>query len=397
MIPPRPRPPKVPRPTPVPRVRSDLIDRLAPEDVPMFWEQIARTLPLVEETGVPGEAVVTFCWRDHDAEQVLLFANRLTDETDLDATLLERKGDTDLWHASFAMASDWRASYAFLVQRPGEQAPWVVGDQVSLRGALDQGRTDPRNPETCPGRHGALRSVCALPDAAPQPWLAPRADVERGSMHEDLGPDGRRVWLYDPAAFTTAEPLPLLVVLDGEVWAETHDLATTLDNLQADGTEPLRAVFLDAGDRDQRWAELSNDGAGVEYVVERLVPWVADRRGVRTDQVGVAGQSLGGLTALRAGLLRPDAVAWVASQSASLWQDDLAVAVDKLAGAERTPRIHLAHGLQEWVLAGPHRELAERLRAAGVGVTEASYNGGHDDAWWRGALADAVRWAAEPI
>ena len=95
----------------MPRVRSGVIDALGAADVPAFWERVDR-LPLVEP-GPADEAVVTFCWRDADAEQVLLFANRLIDETSLADTLLERKAGTDLWHASFRMGSDWRASYAF--------------------------------------------------------------------------------------------------------------------------------------------------------------------------------------------------------------------------------------------------------------------------------------------
>jgi len=383
------RPPKPPRPTPVPRVRSDLIDRLAPEDVPMFWEQIAERLPLVEETATPGEVVVTFCWRDAEAEQVLLFANRLTDETDLDDTLLERLGDSDLWHASFLMEADWRASYSFLTKAPGEPAPWLAGDQASVRAALDQGRLDPRNPETCVVRHGLPRSVASMPQAPAQPWLAPREGTPTGTVTRQVAPDGRRLWVYDPPGVAEETALPLLVVLDGEVWLEMHDLPTTLDNMIDDAAvPPLRALFVDSVDHATRWAELSATGGGAD-LVDRLLPWVAERRGVLDGHVAVAGQSLGGLTALRAALRRPDLAA--ISHSASLWQDDLAEEVARLAGHTARPRVVLGHGRQEWVLTEPHHDLARRLRDAGVEVEEAVYNGGHDYAWWRGAIADGLR------
>jgi len=123
-----------------------------------------------------------------------------------------------------------------------------------------------------------------------------------------------------------------------------------------------------------------------------LLPWLADRRAVPADPgaVAVAGQSLGGLTALRAGLLRPDRIGNVISHSASLWQDDLAAECAAAAGSGL--RIHLAHGSQEWVLAGPHHDLAARLRAAGLEVDAVEQNGGHDYAWWRGGIADGLRW-----
>ena len=383
------RPPKLPRPEPVPRVRSCLIDRLAPEDVPMFWDRIAQHLPLVEETDTSaetGEVVVTFCWRDQDAEQVLLFANRLTDETQLADTLLERHGDTDLWHASFRMRADWRASYAFVVQRPGEPAPWLADGHVGVRAALDRGLRDPRNPDSCLDRAGISQSVVSLPQAPEQRWLARRPDVPAGSVVHHEGPDGRDVWLYDPADVPADAPLPLVVALDGKVWTSQQSLPTTLDNLIADGMiPPVRAVLASSGGSDARWTELGDD-AGATYVVDELVPWARSLRAV-DEQVVAVGQSLGGLTVLRAGLRRPDVVTGVVSQSASLWLDDLA----DLVRPGIATRVHLAWGLQEWVLDGPHRLLAEQLAAAGVPVEPVPVNGGHDYAWWRGTVADGLR------
>ena len=54
-------------------------------------------------------------------------------------------------------------------------------------------------------------------------------------------------------------------------------------------------------------------------------------------------------------------------------------------------RVHLAHGTQEWVLYDLHHDLVDRLRAAGIDVTSAEHNGGHDYAWWRSAVADGLR------
>ncbi|MFT4082348.1 MAG: DUF3327 domain-containing protein [Nocardioides sp.] len=379
------RPPKVRRPTPIPRTRSALLDALAAGDVEMFWERVARTLPLVEETETPGEVVVTFCWRDRDAEQVLLFANRLTDERNLEATLLERLGESDLWHASFRMAADWRASYSFLVQHPGEQAPWIVEGQAALRQALDRGRRDPRNPATCTNRAGVVQSVVALPDAPAQPWLAPRAGVPRGTLHREVAPAGHEVWLYDPPGPDPTDPLPLVVALDGEVWTSHQSLPAIVDNLIADrAIPPVRAVLVASGGRESRWTELGGS-AGAGYLTGSLVGWVRERRGIGREVVAV-GQSLGGLTALRAGLSDPRTVTGVVSQSASLWMDDLA----DLIVPGSAVRIHLAHGRQEWVLAPLHADLERRLRAAGIEVHACSHNGGHDYAWWRGDVADGL-------
>jgi enterochelin esterase-like enzyme len=389
-------PPKLPRPTPVPRVRSELVDRLSADDLDTFWGEIATTLPLIEEAA-DGSIVVTFCWRedpDDPAESVLLFANRLTDETHLADTLLERKPGTDLWHASFRMEAGWRASYSFLVQSPGRTAPWIADGHAALRAALDQGRLDSRNPRTCRNRAGVLQSVAEGPHAPTQPWLAERPGVARGQVIAHEAPGARRVWLYEPPGVGPEDELPLVVVLDGEVWTGAQSLPTTLDNMIADGAiGPVRAVFLPSGGRDARWSGLSADGTEADYVADELIGWARRERGVLHGPaaVTVVGQSLGGLTALRLGLTRTEAVGNVVSHSASLWQDPL---------LDLTPtrplRVHLAHGAQEWVLAPPHEALAARLTGLGVDLDVAVHDGGHDYAWWRGGVADGLQWVLGP-
>lgn len=385
------RPPKRSRPTPVPRVRSALIDRLSVDDLDLFWDVIAATCPVIEESAADDQMVVTFAWQDldGDAEAVLLFADRLTDETSVPETLLEHVPGTDLWHASFQMAADWRASYSFLVQRRDHPAPWLSEDPVGIRAALDRGHLDPRNPATCRNRAGVLQSVVRGPAAPEQPWLEERADVERGRVLSDEAPGAHTVWIYDPPGVDPATALPLLVVLDGEVWVGSQSLPTTLDNLLADGIGPVRAVFLDSGGREARRADLSADGSGASYVADELLSWVRLQRGVLPgpEAVTVLGQGLGGLTALRLGLTRPDQVGAVISHSASLGQDPLT--------EHPVPprlRLHLAHGSQEWALDGPHRALADRLAELGPQLQVSVHNGGHDYAWWRGGVAEGLVW-----
>ena len=59
-----------------------------------------------------------------------------------------------------------------------------------------------------------------------------------------------------------------------------------------------------------------------------------------------------------------------------------------------TERERVAAILQ--ALAEPHRDFAARLAAAGVAALPVEANGGHDYAWWRGTVADALAWAFAP-
>lgn len=380
------RPPKVARPVPVPRVPGPL-DAMTPDEALAWWD--GRATPHVEEAG--DDVLVTFVWEDEHAEQVLLWANRLADETDLMPMLLRRLDGTSLWHATFRMSAAWRASYCFLPVQPGESPAWLTGDHVALRRVLDRGLLDPRNPEVCRNGAGVRQSVVSGPDAPAQPWLTKRPGAVAGRL-EAVDVDGRDAWLHTPVGLADGVDAPTVIVLDGETWTREQDLPTTLDNLYADGVVVAhRTLFVSSGGRERRWEELGDPAIGTALVLDQAVPWV--RRHLATSgPVTLTGQSLGALTALRVGLRAPDVVGSVLSQSASLWQDDLHTEI--AAYVARRPaqplRIHLAHGTEEWLMAPGHLDLAPRLAEVGIDVRARPYHGGHDYAWWRGAMADGL-------
>lgn len=387
-------PPKIPRPWPAPVASSPTIAALGANpsvsEVVTFWRTAGATMPLVEPADDPAHVIVTFCWRDADAEQVLLFANRLTDETDLASTLLARIDRTDIWHASYRMDARWRASYSFIPQYPGQTMPWVgANDQVAIRAALDRGLLDPLNPARCFNRAHIEQAVVELPLAPQQPWLRTQEGRPAGSVEMRHGPGGRRLWTYEPVGGT--EGLPLVIALDGDVWTSSQSLATTLDGLiDAGRIPPVRAVMLDAGDRASRWADLDSGGGVDDYIARELLPWAQSTMSLSSDpaDVVVVGQSLGALTALRAGLRHADVIGQVLAQSASLWADDVVALIDPASA----PRVHLEVGTMEWVLVDDHRTLAEVLESSGVDVNFAEFVGGHDYACWRGGVADGLIW-----
>lgn len=401
------RPPKVPRPEPAPVVDSPAVGELgaalAASDDPSavlrrFLAAHPRT-PLFEHGDGEEERIVTFLWSDAQAEEVLLFVNRVTDERDLDASLMRRLPGTPLWHLSYRMQLDWRASYSFVTRAPGQPWPWKAGDQVRIRHGLDRGLADPSNPDRMRNRAGTVMSVVSLDQAPPQPWLAPRTPpAAQGSVAELIAPDGRAVWAYRSAGLAEDASAPLLVVLDGDAWigprggrGEGQDLPTTLDNLAADAETPgVVALFVDSVSREHRWDDLDERGGQSAWIADRLLPWAKLHFPVssRPEDTVVIGQSLGAYTALRAAFEHPEAVGRVLAQSPSLWQRRL---VPPRASAAAALRVHLEVGAQEWVLRGPCRELARTLRADGVDVRFSEYNGGHDYACWRGAIADGLR------
>lgn len=396
-------PPKLPRPYPAPLVSSpvieDLVQRLAavvPEKagavVAEFWR--SRPIRPVLSATDGHQRIVTFLWRDASAAEVLLFVNRLSDERALADSLMRHVPGTDVWWLAYRMDPDWRASYAFLPRRPGEDAPWRSGDQVRIRQVLDRGRPDPANPVSCRNRAGVVQSVVELPSAPAQPWTIARGDQPTSRVQRLTGPDGCRLWVHRPAAL--GDDSPVILVLDGDVWnglpdQSTQDLPTVLENLATEDRLPASlAIMIDSGGRDDRWRDL-DPATGIDgYLADQLLPWARDRYGLRADRerVVIAGQSLGGLVALSAGISRPDVIGRVVAQSASLWQDDLRSALGErgLVGS----RFCIQVGRQEWVLRRPNLSLARALRSSGAEVSVTVHNGGHDYAWWRGGLPDGL-------
>lgn len=338
-----------------------------------FWAS-ART-PL---TVPDGDSWTTlFLWRGSSAE--------LDFESWSGPVPLRRWGGTDCWYAEVSMPARLRVTYRLLVD--GEP------------------RADPLNPAGA----GGDRSIAATPDAPAQPhWPAvgpadilPLPDTRLRWSSERLG--GRRTVRVHPVAGGG----PVVLLLDGDDWLYLHPAMTAFESAVAAGElEPVTLVFLPAKDRE---AEFTCRPELWEAVRDELLPWVAGS-GVRADldRLVVAGQSLGGLSALYAALTFPELVSRIACQSGSFWwapgaeelPDPLSGPVggaiaELLRGGADLSGLRCAFDVGEHetrMLA--HCELTESLtERAGATVRVSRSACDHDRAGWRQALLRDVAWA----
>ncbi len=116
--------------------------------------------------------------------------------------------------------------------------------------------------------------------------------------------------------------LPLVVLLDGQYWAEAMPVFSALDHAtQADLLPPSVYVLIDSLDAKIRTRELACDEAFLEAVQQELLTIVAGLAPCCHDpsKTVIAGQSFGGLAALFAGLRSPECFGCVLSQSGSFW------------------------------------------------------------------------------
>lgn len=202
---------------------------------------------------------------------------------------------------------------------------------------------------------------------------------------------------------------PVVLLLDGDDWLYLHPAMTAFDSAVAAGElPPVTLVFLPAKDRE---AEFTCRPELWEAVRDELLPLVAES-GVRADldRLMVAGQSLGGLSAVYAALEFPGLVSRVACQSGSFWWKPGALrAADPLGGpvggviAERLRGRPGLSGLRVAFDVGehetrmlPHCEVVEALvEQGGASVRVSRAASGHDRAGWRHALVRDVGWALE--
>lgn len=253
--------------------------------------------------------------------------------------------------------------------------------------------------------------MAATPDAPPQPhWPAvgpddvlplPRTRLRRTSQ---LG--GRRTVRVHPAGGGG----PSVLLLEGDDWLYLHPAATAFDLAVASGETPsVTLVFLPARDRA---AQFGCRPELWEAVRDELPPLVAES-GVPADadRLVVAGQSLGGLSALYAALEFPGPVSRVACQSPSVWWTpeavDLADPLGGPLGGTLAARLRGRPDLSGLRVAFavvehegrmlPHCARVEDLTGrAGATVRVSRSASGHDRAGWRQALLRDVAWVLAP-
>ncbi|NUP00034.1 MAG: enterochelin esterase [Nonomuraea sp.] len=349
--------------------------------------------PLVTAAGTPGRSKVTFLWRPRSAaERAVVLINTVTDRDrhagDISRHVMTRRPGSDLLHLTYELDADLRASYQIL---PCAELPGT--DRESWLQVMRTAVPDPGNPWTVPGSPGRRpSSLLELPEASPQPYREHRPGVPRGRVLEARAM-GRRVWVYTPPGHGPG-PHPVVVLLDGEVWAGR--IAATMDNLIDDGHLPPTVVLMPGSvDRPTRLRELACHEPFVRELADDLLPWAGRTWGATGDPglTVIAGQSLGGLTASYAALLAPGRFGNVLSQSGSYWwpDDDPERLTRQYARAPRLPvRFHVEAGALEWMLLEENRRFAQALAAQGYEASFTEYKGGHDPACWLGGLADGL-------
>ncbi|EKR4164893.1 esterase family protein [Salmonella enterica] len=382
-------------------------------DASHFWREAnSLALPLVTAiNGADDEREVTFLWRAASPLRgVYVRLNRVTDKDNVAKGMMTQLPTTDIWHLTLRLPASYCGSYT-MVEIPPE-TPGETVLQLGSRFASLVGKADPLN--SAPGinvRGNAQESVLALDHApAQEEWSGCRAYAGQLFTSEHrLAGQRRRVRLYLPDV-PVVQPLGLLVLTDGEIWFDHLGVSAAIDAAIRSGRiAPVAVLGIDNINARERIAILGGRRELVRDIAERLLPALRakypERRWADRTQTVLAGQSLGGVTALMAARHAPESFGLVLSHSPSMWwTPDNCNRPDHFSAEERSwvsehvlsapspaVRMHLCVGSLEGSTVPQVKQLHEKLRAAGVESHYSVYTGGHDYAWWRGALIDGLR------
>ena len=409
-------PPQTPRPRGLTTHPSPAIEALRahPDSAEQFWADVESSgTPLIESIPDSTDAAITFLWRGQ-AKHIALVLNKLTDPSTLREALLEQVPGTDIWARTLRLTQAWRGTYSIAVEPlGGAKAP--ASPQADMRRMRSLAVSDPAQHAAINAWYDVLawagpdplareRSGRASVAAAPQ---APRFTLPDGAPTGRLIPttlpNGSRGWWHIPAG-PAPQQWDVRVLFDGDAAQ-----APRLDAWIAAGLTRRVTLLVDSGDFTARVRDLSCSTSMIQALVGALdgadpsdfgAPLTRDPAGT-----SIAGQSLGGLSALFAQCVAPQRFGASVCQSGSFWWPNVAGSGPANASSAVVPewlthaietsrpqlsRVHLEVGTHEWVLLEPTRRLRDVLADVTESLHYREFDGGHDSACWEVQLPSAL-------
>jgi enterochelin esterase family protein len=260
---------------------------------------------------------------------------------------------------------------------------------------------DPNNPNVTPNGIGHFNHFFYMPDAAPTPWAKPAKGVKRGKVTQHVleskaltVSSTREMWLYAPAS---QDPVPLLVVYDGQDYHKRALLNVIADNLIAEKRiQPIAIAFIANGGGPSRMLEYGCSEMTLLLLKHVVLPMVAKQvnlvdLGRQPGAYGVLGASMSGLMALYTGLRMPQVFGKVISQSGAFdLGDDVMVTTPLVQhGPPLGVHVWMDAGRYEWLREANHR-MFYLLQSRGYDVAYRDFDAGHNYPAWRDELPDAL-------
>lgn len=383
-----------------------------PDLVSPVWPAVGERVKL---NGRAYREVAFVAEAERADDRVMIHLNGTTDahRTDIRPAVLDAVPGSSVRVIDYLLPEDLIASYRF-VSLPAAELPDNVGaTRAGWLRVHDAGAPDPRNPRRLPNPLGRWSSVLVAPGAVEHPAWNPVPDrtarIDETALV--LGGDfaDRTATVFTLAGPQRETDSRVLVLLDGENWQRVG-IREALAHPAA-SSAPNTVVLVPSGTLEQRSAVLPHPDRVADLlsaVLAALRTHVSSSRGPAmptADRTIVAGQSYGGLAAAALVSLRPDLLTTAIVQSGSFHfrageeprppagdTGDLVGRVREMAGTDALAgrRFVIQSGTEETGMTDSAERFADAAHAAGASIDWRVYSGGHDYAWWRTGLFDAL-------
>ena len=324
---------------------------------------------------------VTFFWEGRSAPSLISDANQWDEKASpfkRVSSRLRPASSKSVWYCTVSLPREAYVEYAFY-------------DRVTQEKFLD-----PLNRRTVSNGLGSRNNFFYMPQTMPSPFSLRRADIPAGTLSSHrvetrwLRDDHEReIFFYRPPV---KEPVPLLVVYDGQDYLQRAKLTTLVDNLAADGRiQPLAVAFLPNAGRWRSVEYACSDGT-LLWLDQVILPLAQEKLNLIDLQAqpgafGVLGASLGGTMALYTGLRMPDVFGKVIAQSGAFMIESRDFAVVDLIRHGQAPQVNIWMDIGQLdMLLEDNRNMHRLLQEKGYAVRYREFSGGHNYTAWRDDL-----------
>jgi len=255
---------------------------------------------------------------------------------------------------------------------------------------------DPFNTRQTPNGIGGYNNFLYMPDYQPTIFTKYNRNIPHGIVRQfHLNVDyyvignHRSVYLYQPPV---TEPVPLVVIWDGQEYLKRARLNYIVDNLIAQGKmRPIAMAFVTNAGQSSRAIEYACNEATLYFLMTKVMSLAAKELNLidirsAPGEYGIMGSSMGGLMALYTGTRLPHFFGKVFSQSGafSFGNFDLVVFDLLERNIRRLLNIWMDVGMYDIPeLLESNQRMHNMLVDRGYPVTYREYHAGHNFPAWR--------------
>jgi enterochelin esterase-like enzyme len=252
---------------------------------------------------------------------------------------------------------------------------------------------DPFNPRRTPNGFGRDNHFYYMPEASPHPITRRRKGGLQGqlirtkvSTEEFAAGANRTVYLYQPPV---DDPVPLVVVYDGNDFVQRGRLPVVLENLMAQNRIPPLALAMVANHKQARALEYACSDWTLGFLTERILPLAYENLNLRSldeapGSFGIMGASMSGLMAFYTGFRLPEIFGKVLCNSGAFAIPEHEFVLFDLIRYAPLPSLKLWMGVGMFEqLVETNRQMHLVLESRGLEHAYYEYPGAHNYTSWR--------------